>query len=793
MTTPPKRSKFRVQKMRQVRAESGASWMGPVHHVGPWPVLVTLLVFLGATAIALYGEKSLNYAVGQKIDQPIVARVTFTRVDHAKTTQSREAARANTPSYYRLDHEFVDRIRGELTKLYQAAKAAETYEQFVEEAKKADWPVDDGTYNLLHPRADEAGADAYKSWVEDLRRSLTHEYSAQSMSEERREPPSKTGHILVAASEPEGESRQEAGPVKVDIVDVVQITNRKSVLGWAGVLAKSFPFQMRASVEAFLASRLGQAPILVYDQAATLEAMSRADRDVEDVKVTYEKGKPFVFPPESDKGREAGLTAEDLSLLRLEQEQFKAFLATNDPEARELRRQKYLAQAGTAGILAMISAAIFGYVGHFQRRVLENRTRTIAFAALVLGALMATRLMDMHPTLRNLAPVPVLLATSVVALAYDPRFAVGTMAVLALMIVVTIQGDIRTFATLVGGLTVLGALLDDVRTRTQMITTGMAAATVMFATGFSFALITRQDLAFSVRTAGWAALSAVLAALLVQAVLPYVERAFKIATSLTLLEWRDANKPLLQLLVREAPGTYNHSLVLGTMAQAAAEAIGANGLLAQVGALYHDIGKIHQSEYYAENQEASINRHEKLEPRMSLLVILSHVKNGLALASEYGLPRILHQFIGEHHGTTVVRYFHHAASERQPRIASGKHDREVSESEFRYEGPKPQSKESAILMLCDGVEGTVRAMQEPTAGRIESAVHAVLMDRLQDGQFDDCDITLKELYRVEESLVKSLCRFYHGRVPYPKGGRKPVPEEPAPADQTEPSSKASAG
>jgi membrane-associated HD superfamily phosphohydrolase len=145
------------------------------------------------------------------------------------------------------------------------------------------------------------------------------------------------------------------------------------------------------------------------------------------------------------------------------------------------------------------------------------------------------------------------------------------------------------------------------------------------------------------------------------------------------------------------------------------------------------------------------------------------------------LPKVLHQFIAEHHGTTVVKYFLHAASEKQPKIASGKHDREVSDTEFRYEGPKPHSKESAILMLCDGVEGAVRAMHEPTAGRIEAVVHSVLMDRLQDGQFDDCDITLKDLYRVEESLVKSLCRFYHGRVAYPKSEPK---TEPPPAEES---------
>ena len=231
---------------------------------------------------------------------------------------------------------------------------------------------------------------------------------------------------------------------------------------------------------------------------------------------------------------------------------------------------------------------------------------------------------------------------------------------------------------------------------------------------------------------------AFVASLLLQATLPLIERMFGIVTSLTLLEWRDPTRPLLQRLAQEAPGTYAHSLTLGTLADAACRAIGADGLLAQVGALYHDVGKLYKSTYFAENQEASINRHDHLAPTMSLLIILGHVKDGLEMAKEYKLPRVLHQFISEHHGTTVVRYFHHVASEKQPQIARGKHDREVPESQFRYPGPKPRSKESAVLMLCDGTESAVRALSEPTPGRIENVVHQIVMDRLKDGQFDDC-------------------------------------------------------
>jgi putative nucleotidyltransferase with HDIG domain len=245
-----------------------------------------------------------------------------------------------------------------------------------------------------------------------------------------------------------------------------------------------------------------------------------------------------------------------------------------------------------------------------------------------------------------------------------------------------------------------------------------------------------------------------------------IERVFRITTNLTLLEWADTSQPLLRELIEKAPGTWQHSHLLGSMAEAAAEEIEANGLLARVGAYYHDIGKTCKPNYFVENQPSKVSAHRGLAPTMSLLVILAHVKDGLALAREHRLPPAIHRFISEHHGTTLVRYFHAMAT--QEAKASGRRERQISESEFRYPGPKPKSKETAILMLCDGVEGTVRSLQDPTPGRIEGAVHDVLMDRLMDGQFDDCDITLKELARVELSLVKSLQAIHHGRISYPK-------------------------
>jgi putative nucleotidyltransferase with HDIG domain len=246
--------------------------------------------------------------------------------------------------------------------------------------------------------------------------------------------------------------------------------------------------------------------------------------------------------------------------------------------------------------------------------------------------------------------------------------------------------------------------------------------------------------------------------------LPLVERLFGVTTGMTLSEWRDPRQPLLKKLQLQAPGTYNHSHTVATLAEAAAEAIGADGLHVYVGALYHDIGKMNKPDYFVENQPRGFNRHTKLSPAMSLLVIVGHVKDGAELAREYGLPRSLHGYINTHHGTTLVEYFYDQARRQ---AEEGDDEPLPAEVEYRYPGPKPQTREQAILMVCDAVESATRALGEPTPGRIQSLVHTICSKRLTDGQFDDCELTLAELSKIEEAVTRALTSIYHGRVAYP--------------------------
>ena len=201
------------------------------------------------------------------------------------------------------------------------------------------------------------------------------------------------------------------------------------------------------------------------------------------------------------------------------------------------------------------------------------------------------------------------------------------------------------------------------------------------------------------------------------------------------------------------------------MAEAAADSIGADGLLCRVGAMYHDIGKMNKPGYFVENQGGGPNRHDRLSPAMSLLIIVGHVKDGAEMSREAGLPPAIRHFIESHHGTTLVEYFYHAAKQQQKETGD---DQAPAEFTFRYPGPKPQSKEAAILMICDGVEGAARSLPEPTPIRLEQLVSTLANKRLMDGQFDECNLTLQDLHKIGQAITRTIQAIHHGRIAYPK-------------------------
>ncbi len=256
----------------------------------------------------------------------------------------------------------------------------------------------------------------------------------------------------------------------------------------------------------------------------------------------------------------------------------------------------------------------------------------------------------------------------------------------------------------------------------------------------------------------WAAAGGVLAAIIGFGIVPFVEKPFGIASTVKMLELSNPNHPLLKRLLVEAPGTYNHSIIVANLAEAAAEAVGADGLLARVGSYFHDVGKLKRPYFFIENQFMMGNPHDKYPPSLSSLVITAHIKDGVELAREYKLPQVVTDIVQQHHGNTLVGYFYHKAKEA---------DDAVDESDYRYPGPTPRSKEAAIVMLADCVEAAVRSLAQPTPNRIDSMVRKIVKDRLNDGQLDECDITLKELDSVSTAFVHILSGIFHKRIEYP--------------------------
>ncbi|MGL4774071.1 MAG: HD family phosphohydrolase [Clostridium sp.] len=278
-----------------------------------------------------------------------------------------------------------------------------------------------------------------------------------------------------------------------------------------------------------------------------------------------------------------------------------------------------------------------------------------------------------------------------------------------------------------------------------------------FSMGMLLSNNTKEVLVFS----AFSGVGVLFSGILAIGILPFLEVSFDIVTTLKLLELSNPNHPLLKKLLMEAPGTYHHSMLVANIAEMAAEEVGANPVLARIGAYYHDIGKTKRPYFFGENQLAKDNPHDKISPNLSTLIITSHVKDGLELATEYNLPVVVRDIIGEHHGTTLVKYFYYTLKN------SSENPEEVKEEDFMYPGPTPSSKEAGIIMLSDSVEAAVRSISEPTKGKIEEMVNNIIKDKLYSGQLDNCDLTLKDLEKIRKCFLKALFGIYHQRVEYP--------------------------
>jgi putative nucleotidyltransferase with HDIG domain len=435
---------------------------------------------------------------------------------------------------------------------------------------------------------------------------------------------------------------------------------------------------------------------------------------------------------------------------------------------------------GLGALVAIMTLVMCAYVAKFQPKIVRKHARAIAISALLVSMLFVAQAAGVgNSPVFCFGVAPTILVVMILAIAYDQRFAMGMATLHAVLVTMALGQGLSFFIILFCGVMTCSYLLNDIRTRSRLIEVGGAAAIAMMAATAATGLINMDPLPYIGKNCLYTGAAGIAVGFVVLGILPFIEKAFRITTSMTLLELADASHPLLRRLSADAPGTYNHSLQVATIAESCAEAITVNSLLCRVASYYHDIGKINKPDYFCENQTDGVNRHMNLSPSVSLLIIIGHVKDGIELAREYNLPTSIFPFIQQHHGTTLVEFFYHQArTKKDQNDADGP---AVSEVQYRYPGPRPRTKEIAIVMIADAVESATRAMQEPTANRIEALVHDIIMKRLLDGQFNDCDLSMRELQQLERTCVKSLLSIYHGRIAYPSSAQIQEAAAPSPS------------
>ncbi len=356
--------------------------------------------------------------------------------------------------------------------------------------------------------------------------------------------------------------------------------------------------------------------------------------------------------------------------------------------------------------------------------------------------------------------MPVSAGAMLVCLLFDFHLALGFSFVVSILLGILFQGD--PFMPIYYFLGSIMAALSVIhcKKRTAVMRAGALTGLINLVTIFSIDLYKGDLLTRSTYDLSAGVVGAVLVSMIVSVSLPFFEALFDIATDIKLLELLDPNQPLLKELVYKSPGTYHHSIVIGNLAEAAAEAIGENPLLARVGAYYHDVGKIRKPEYFIENQGPYDNKHDRLTPSMSSLIIESHVKDGIDMAREHKLPTCVIDIIRQHHGTSLITYFYQKAKELQPLV-------KVAEADYRYPGPRPRTKVAAIVMLSDSVEAASRTLDNPTPQRIQALTNSIITRIFLDDQLVMCDITLRELRVIARSFNLILSGIFHHRIDYP--------------------------
>ncbi|HUG92090.1 MAG TPA: HDIG domain-containing protein [Planctomycetaceae bacterium] len=728
------------------------------------------------------------FRLGDRADHGIVAKVGFHRISRFKTDQVKSEQASQVAPIFRNDPDKLKQLedlpqllRNSFSQVAQAndlqAVPRETRLAFGLTAEAAQAMHSEfQTLQSLVSGEDAGPSESIDKLIEEFRRLI-----APLLETGVADPAEFDRHNIRASQQialkPPVAGQPRPLPADVQLPELLKETGRLG-RNW-GTLSELSP--ARTFVERWLRSTVQ--PTLGYQEAETLSERAAARQRVQDI-VDRHSAQDLVLVNMAD------LSVEERNVLRqvtdsyksgdillepgqvVDDELLKVLRAEYDAVERRVAPGQRIARMVTVfSILAVLTVVSGYFIVRNEPRVVRSVRRLAIYLLVVVAAVALGRLLSYDPWRAGV--IPVMATVMVLAIAYSQMLAMLTAVSLCLLITLSTRVDLSQFVVLMSVTATAVLPLSHVPSRSTLIKVGFWSGVVYFLVSWGTGILESQSLEevwadktlllYSLRGAGWCLVTGYLVA----GSLPFIESAFGVVTDISLLELSDVSHPLLQELVRRAPGTYNHSMAVATIGETAADRIGANGLLVRVGAYFHDIGKMLKPHYFVENMsKGDESRHQNLAPAMSTLIIIGHVKDGVDLARQHNLPPSIIDFIEQHHGTTLVEYFYHEAA----RQAEGRpdHRADVQESSFRYPGPKPQTREAGVMMLADAVESASRTLSEPTPARIESLVRSITLKKLLDGQFDECPLRLNEIQEIEESLSKSLLAIYHGRIKYPE-------------------------
>ncbi len=411
---------------------------------------------------------------------------------------------------------------------------------------------------------------------------------------------------------------------------------------------------------------------------------------------------------------------------------------------------------GLAIFVLAVMLIVLGYMYRFAHSIYVNDLYLVLLGLIMLVTLLLGKAAHYYSDFS----APIAAGALLVAILIDTRLGLVISIALALLFGIIVEHDLRAVSTVLIGSLIGVYSVAKMAHGYSLTRTGIFIAVTNFlvigATGFIEQLNNAQILMQGVQ----GIVSGIAATVITTGLLPYLENAFNITTPLKLLDLAQPNHPLLQRLLLDAPGSYHHSVLVGNLAETAAGYINADPVTVRVGAYYHDIGKIKRPYFFVENQVVNENPHDKIAPSLSTLIVTSHIKDGVDLCREYKLPQVIVDIVQQHHGTMLVSYFYKRATENE-------HSECIIEADFRYEGPRPQSKEAALIMLADACEAAVRSIGKPNINRIEATVRKIIRERLHDGQLDECNVTLKDLNVIGDVFIRVLSSMFHTRIEYP--------------------------